>query len=335
MAMLASKRLRTLTAAAAAAILGIGFLLKPAAPAAPPPDEAPAPILQQVVQQREADAVFRRMRDAAPQAVRFAARLTPLHPRVETWSDWQPTHNERTRADRFAAVLDTRHLLGDAADLDEGARVRVMLGDGRTFEARVTTRFVSRSLAVLEPITEIQLDGPPKAPQPVIAGTAAFATAPGSAAPIVAPLFVAGVTSRELLTTNALDGLRGMPVFTLDGNLAGIVAVEESRARVLTLDAAMAVAPAGPREPLFGFTLSVQPGDAGEVVTVTDVAPSGPAEQAGVRAGDVVIAMNGQEITNLENAVSALSAGDALTITVRRGSRVQNIRVPSSRGTSR
>jgi S1-C subfamily serine protease len=329
MALLASSRTRVIAGAVAAAVLAIGLALKPAAPAPPPPDDTPAPILQEVVQQREADAVFRRMRDAAPAAVRFAARLTPLDLPLDAWSDWQPVAPTRREGDRFGVVTSERSLLADVADLEQGARVRVTLGDGRAFEGQVATRFMTRGLAVVEGVGTAPFERPPAAGQGVAAGTAAFATAPRGDDPIVAPLFIAGVTERELLTTNALDALRGMPVFTLDGDLAGIVAVEDERVRVLTMGAAIAPEPAepSPPEPRLRMSLAVQPGPEGDAIVVTALDPTGAAARAGLRQGDQLVAIDGEEIARLEEAVERLSAGDAMQLTIRRGTRVRTIRI--------
>src|SRR5918992_5982992 len=93
MAPLASVNRRVVVAASAGAILIAGTLLKPAAPAPPSAAETPAPILQQVVQQREAETVFRRMRATWPQVARFAARINALPPptALMEWGPLDPT----------------------------------------------------------------------------------------------------------------------------------------------------------------------------------------------------------------------------------------------------
>ncbi len=82
------------------------------------------------------------------------------------------------------------------------------------------------------------LDLPSRAHR-LTAGTVAFAGARRVDGDVIAPLFIAHVSGGELLTTNALDAFRGMPAFTLDGALIGIVAQERGALRLLTLEGAM------------------------------------------------------------------------------------------------
>lgn len=68
------------------------------------------------------------------------------------------------------------------------------------------------------------------------------------------------------------------------------------------------------------FNIEVLPG-----VRVREVAPGGPADLAGLRAGDVVLSVNGTE-TNHPDTLDALSAqsttGSAFTFRVRRGTAI-------------
>jgi len=69
-----------------------------------------------------------------------------------------------------------------------------------------------------------------------------------------------------------------------------------------------------------------------EGALITSIEPGSPAERAGLRRGDLVIELDGQEIrnaTNLRNRVSLVRPGGAITLTVLRdGSRYQfNLRV--------
>jgi S1-C subfamily serine protease len=318
---------------AAAAVLAAGWLLKPAGPSRRPPDDVPAPILQEVVQQREADTVFRRMRGAAPRAARFAVHIEAPPPPMRAWSDWEPVPAARARGERYGVVIGAREVLGDAGDLDAGTTVRLTTGDGRTFDARVGTRFADRGLAILELSGDAALETPARATD-LSAGTAVFAAArPPSGAAIVAPMFLAAVREDELVTTSALDRFRGVPVFTADGETIGIVTGEGGPARLLRFEAALRPPP--PPEPAapnpFGLSLSetAGPGDAGPLVTVTAVQPQGPAERAGVRSGDVLVQIGGEPVTGLAGAVSALERAEpgALVLRARRGTRVRTFRI--------
>jgi S1-C subfamily serine protease len=64
----------------------------------------------------------------------------------------------------------------------------------------------------------------------------------------------------------------------------------------------------------FQFGLPVQSG-----AYVADVAPGGPAEQAGIRAGDVIMAFDGKQVTGsdqLGNLIRSRAPGDHATVTV-------------------
>ena len=236
MAPLAPLSRRLVIGASAAAILIVGLLLKPAAPAPPPPTETPAPMLQQVVQQREGETIFRQMRAAWPEIARFTARITPL-PSPPDPLEFGP-RDPAYATGRFGVVAGPRHILADSADIADDAILRVALGDGRTFDAHVAARFPDRSLVLLEPPAAVSLESPPRAPS-IVAGTALFAGAQRVDGPVIAPMFVAHASARELVTTNALDPFRGMPVFTVEGQLAGIVAEERGQVRLLTAAAAL------------------------------------------------------------------------------------------------
>jgi hypothetical protein len=247
MAPLAPIARRIVVGVSAAVVLGVGALLKPAAPDAPPPStEAPAPMLQQVVQQREAETIYRRMREAWPGVARFTARVARAAPEPDLL-EFGPPDPAQT-AERFGVVVGSRRILADVSDAVEGASLNVVLGDGRAFEARVITPFPDRSLAILEAPDGIALEGPERATS-VVAGMPIFAAAARRDGTVIAPLFVAHASRRELSTTNALDAFRGMAVFNLEGQLAGILAYERGQVRVLTMGAALEPPPPPLPEP--------------------------------------------------------------------------------------
>jgi len=74
--------------------------------------------------------------------------------------------------------------------------------------------------------------------------------------------------------------------------------------------------------------LSVQPGDSG--VEVTNVDPSGPAADAGIRVGDVLEEVNGTPVRSPADIHSALakSKGKAALVLVRRGDQTIYVAVP-------
>jgi hypothetical protein len=90
---------------------------------------------------------------------------------------------------------------------------------------------------------------------------------------------------------------------------------------ILTLDEGVNPALAqSPAKGFLGVGLKDLPGNAGAQVRV--LAPGGPAEQAGVRLGDVIVAVDGQPTANTAAVVGALarhSPGERAELWVRRG----------------
>ena len=63
---------------------------------------------------------------------------------------------------------------------------------------------------------------------------------------------------------------------------------------------------------------------------VNSVVPGGPAERAGVRAGDVITAVNGTAIQDpnaLRNSIARTPPGSEVTLTVWRNGREEQVRV--------
>ncbi len=69
-------------------------------------------------------------------------------------------------------------------------------------------------------------------------------------------------------------------------------------------------------------------------VTLAGVDPNGPAGHAGLRRGDVVVAVDGQAVNSshaLINAVSAVSPGSSVTLDIRRGGQAMKVAVTVGR----
>src|SRR5690606_4523877 len=71
-------------------------------------------------------------------------------------------------------------------------------------------------------------------------------------------------------------------------------------------DVAPEAAPTGPR-----LGLSLEPAGRGEGMVVTEVDPSGPAAQRGIRQGDIVLDVAGRSVSSLRDVREALNAARA------------------------
>ena len=139
-------------------------------------------------------------------------------------------------------------------------------------------------------------------------------------------------TPRDTLDRLNLDGMVAI------GRLFADVAVELSRAESPPTYRAQAAPSAGQGRGGFRVFLGTVPDYARTDVTgvqLSGVAPAGPADQAGIRAGDVIIEVDGRPIENLYDytyALEALRVGVPARIQVlRQDQRVEFEVVPASR----
>jgi S1-C subfamily serine protease len=92
--------------------------------------------------------------------------------------------------------------------------------------------------------------------------------------------------------------------------------------------------PPRPRPPVLGITLAREPEPHG--VPIGSVAPDGPAAEAGLRDGDVIVALAGQivrTVQDLRAVLVRLEPGKSVEIVVLRdGERVTSEIAPAERG---
>jgi S1-C subfamily serine protease len=158
-----------------------------------------------------------------------------------------------------------------------------------------------------------------------------------------------GITDKrlDLIQTDAAinPGNSGGPLLNADGEVIGIntlvrtgpgaglgFAIPINRARGI---ATQLTTTGRATHPMIGVGLEPLPGDAanaGQVqgVRVASVAAGGPADQAGLRIGDVITAAAGQPIQNASQLVAAVErtgVGRPLVLTVNRGGSVLQLQV--------
>ena len=153
-----------------------------------------------------------------------------------------------------------------------------------------------------------------------------------------------GITDKrlDLIQTDAAinPGNSGGPLLNADGEVVGIntlvrsgpgaglaFAIPINRARNI---AGQLVANGRARHPMIGVALDVvrlPNGDPGTGALVASVQPGGPADQAGLRSGDVILAIAGRPVQMPSDVISAVEAnglGRNLSISVQRaGQRLQ------------
>ena len=137
---------------------------------------------------------------------------------------------------------------------------------------------------------------------------------------------------RAILTTIVNPGLAGAPLFAADGCVIGLVAL--GLASVGRYSAAIPIdlywryreemeGLVARRPPRGWLGLYAQPFDGG--VIVTGVVSDGPAEEAGLKRGDVILTVDGQEIGSLRclyGSIQRRNPGDEVGLQVLRDSSI-------------
>lgn len=326
-----SIRLRLTIAASAVAVIVVGYALRPRAELPPPPvEEAPQPILREVVIRREAISIYATLQQTARNVAHLAARVRLVEGPRDRWSDLRPDPLARTR---FGVVVEPAALLAAAADYPRGALVEAELGDGRIVRGLVTARYADSGLALIGIEGSVALPVPVAAPEPPAAGELVVAVAPGEEGLMTVPVAVAEVRSSGLVLAGTLDRYAGVPVFDDEGRWLGVVTPSADGARVV-LPTAL-VEEVAPDEPTQRLGLSLRLGDDTSTprqVIVDEVAPDGRAAAAGLQVGDVILAIDGGAPSDLEAVVAALGGGggEAVTVQVRRGRRTLTLRIAAA-----
>lgn len=242
----------------------------------------------------------------------------------------------------------------------EGAtEIVVALADRREFEARVIAADPRVDLAVLRidaqgeslPYLQFQNSDDLEVGDLVVAIGNPFGVGQTVTQGIISALGRTGIgdlAAQSFIQTDAAinPGNSGGALVTLDGKLAGINTAIFSRtggsvgigfaipSNLVASTVASALAGKGIRRPWFGAS--------GETVTneiaqglgmtrpggvlISEVYPGGPADRAGLRAGDVVLSIDGREVSDpeaLKFRIATRKLGETATLSVlRRGQRV-------------
>jgi hypothetical protein len=234
-------------------------------------------------------------------------------------------------------------LLTAAGALRGRESLQVQLFEGRLAEARVIAFDPDADLVLLQSPALPRTDAAPWATTPPTAGMLAVAVSHVGPRVAVAPVFVMAApdADRRVRTTSG-DLLPGTPLYTTAGEVFAIAAGDGDPSAAL-------IAPAVARlreriasgqarrgaigvtfQPLDGLLLAAFKGDG---VLVADVAPYGPADDAGIEPGDLVTAVGDTDVRSPDaarQAIAALAPQSTVTIQLLRAGKPLALEMTSS-----
>ena len=342
--LLSSRGMKARIAAGCVALLAAGTWLAPRAAQTPTaltaPQERAAPLLEEQVQRREASPPFLGVQDVAARvrehsvAIALPALVTP-----PTRNDFSEPRPRPAQVAGFGALVSDTYVLAHSATLGGRSAVQIAAADGQRVEARVAVYEPSTGLVLLEtePLGRSPAASAEGAPVP---GTLTVAAGRYEGNDVALPVFVTGISEGHYTISASDDQIRrGMPIYNLQGELLAIAAPDgadlvafparEAAARLI------ARAAAGERRSSVGITLQQPAGGLAQIfgeegVIVTDVVEGGPAAEAGLEAGDLLLAIGDADVASVDTARRALSSmevGIATTLRIVRGGRGRAIEV--------
>lgn len=341
--LLAGRVVKIKLALVSAFVLMIGAWLAPRAVETPlsVPQEHAAPLLEEQVQLREVSRPFVGVQEvAAPVREHSVAIVAPPAPVLPVRNDYAEPAGSAQPLAGFGVFIGDSQVLTHSRALSGRTYVDLSIGDGRTLGARVVAYERATGLVLL------QVDGatgrPPAALATDAPGPGALAVAVGRSdqRSLAVPAFVTSVDGVEFrLGASHETVLPGMPVFNLSGQLFAIAAPDGTDVRAIpvwqAVDRMLTLAKDGERPSSFGVAFQALAGGliepyGAEGVLIADVLPGGPAEVAGIRAGDVLLAVDDQAADSPETVArlfGSSAVGVATTWRIRRVERTESIEV--------
>ena len=335
--LLAARSIRIRIAVASVAILGAGAFLapRPSETGVSLPQELPAPLIEERVQQRERP--FRGVQDAAALTVAYSVAIPGAVPPPQAARDDFSSISPLTRPAGFGVFVSDTHVLTHELALDGRSTAQLAAADDRRLDAQVAAYEPSTGLVLLQtspagraPVT--------LATEPPVPGTLAVAVGRWDGRDIVIPVFVTSVGVDRYRVGAVNDALlAGMPLFNLDGELFAISAGDGRDGHAFSLPQATirlaARASSGEPHGSLGIALQERPGTltavfGDEGVIVSDVVEGGPADAAGIQAGDVLLAVGDLEVESSDGAARALNslaAGSTASLRLRRGGSLRTV----------
>jgi S1-C subfamily serine protease len=332
-------------AVASVLVLAAGVLTLPApAPSGVgAPEERAAPLLEAEVERRQQLRIFEEIQQLGPRLARHSVTIPGTPQTAALPSDLTPPTPRIDPSGHGLIISADGEILTASAAVRGREVLPVELIDGRRIDARVVAFDPDADLVLLQSPDVPRTDAAPWATTPPTAGMLSVAVSHAAGQVAVAPVFVMAApdADRRVRTTNA-DLSPGTPLFTTAGEVFAIAAGNGDTSAAIIASAVARlrerVASGQARRGALGLTF--QPIDGAlraafptAGVLIADVAPYGAADEAGLRAGDVLTAMGDTEVTTpdvAQQAIAALQPGSRVDVHVIRARQTMTVPVTMS-----
>jgi S1-C subfamily serine protease len=326
-------------------MLAIGVLTMP--PAAPttmaPPQERAAPLLEAEVERRQQLRIFEEIQQLGPRLARHSVTIPTTAPTELLPSDLTPPTPRTEPAGHGLIISADGEILTSAAALRGREVLEVGLFDGRKVDAQVVAFDPDTDIVLLRSDQVPRTDAAPWATTPPTAGMLAVAVAHAGGQVAVAPVFVTAApdAERRVRTTSA-QLAPGTPLFTTAGEVFAIAAGDGDASAAIIASAVerlrQRIASGQARRGALGLTF--QPTDEqlrkafpADGVLVAEVASFGPADEAGIEAGDVIVTIGEADVTTADEAraaIAALQPGSVVEVDLVRARKPMTLPVTAS-----
>jgi putative serine protease PepD len=288
-------------------------------------------------------------RRVAPGVVEIVVATSP----EDAFGPFGPPSESTSTGSGF--VIDERHVVTNQHVVDDAGQVSIRFANGDEADARVVGTDASTDIALLEleggrDVTPLDLGSSESLEigDPVAAigspfgleGTLTSGVVSGLDRDLRAPN---GFTIDGAIQTDAAlnSGNSGGPLLDSQGRVVGVAAQIESEnggnvgvGYAVPIETAQRVVDelleSGEiRHAYLGVALAAEASDDGGVA-VEEVTAGGPADDAGLRTGDVIVAIAGDEVASPDEvraAIDSRNPGDAVEVRIRRGGDERTVRV--------